>query len=447
MNRIMRRWVKAGALIFVATLVVAACEGPAGPTGTAGADGTDGTAGARGPAGDQGSPGNDGTDGTDGMDGMDGGPGIQGPPGVGTVALGFSYVPFNEPEPADGEAAPDAATAPSMIPSRQLAIPFGEYDRSTANRGTDDYVAPSRSNDQCKTIGNESNAVPIDLLGYMAFGGDNPTYSVSVTMGSGEDAMTIEEGHGFYLKTDMEGVEWLLDHHPDDMFVEDNGPNLAAADYKWTLHVEDEVGQMAHRSWNLRIKSTPFVAPRVATGGGEDDAELPDDDDATNGPEDWADFISSTFMPLAFGEARNTEDDAAMSHPDEGTVKAVDVSNTTNDTYGRTTARPYSSIDGMLDEDDIDVIWIGGLTPASVLDVMVMGTSEGSVTHDFNAVSVTLYRHVPDQAQGDAIASVASKTMGFMTDGVVYKGLDCGFYYLQVEGEMGDYTVSWSYEE
>ena len=37
MNRIMRRWVKAGALIFVATLVVAACEGPAGPTGTAGA--------------------------------------------------------------------------------------------------------------------------------------------------------------------------------------------------------------------------------------------------------------------------------------------------------------------------------------------------------------------------------------------------------------------------
>ena len=32
MNRIMRRWVKAGALIFVATLVVAACEGPAGPT-------------------------------------------------------------------------------------------------------------------------------------------------------------------------------------------------------------------------------------------------------------------------------------------------------------------------------------------------------------------------------------------------------------------------------
>ena len=44
MNRIMRRWVKAGALIFVATLVVAACEGPAGPTGTAGPDGTDGAA-------------------------------------------------------------------------------------------------------------------------------------------------------------------------------------------------------------------------------------------------------------------------------------------------------------------------------------------------------------------------------------------------------------------
>ena len=36
MNRTVGRWIKAGALIFIAALVVAACEGPAGPKGDQG---------------------------------------------------------------------------------------------------------------------------------------------------------------------------------------------------------------------------------------------------------------------------------------------------------------------------------------------------------------------------------------------------------------------------
>ena len=87
------------------------------------------------------------------------------------------------------------------------------------------------------------------------------------------------------------------------------------------------------------------------------------------------------------------------------------------------------------------MIWIGGLTPDFVLDVKVEGTSEGGVSHDFNDVSIALYRHVPDQAQGDAIAPVASKTMGYEN---AYKDVDCGFYYLEVTGEEGDYTVTWN---
>ena len=57
MNRTVGRWIQAGALIFVAMLVVAACEGPAGPggakgdTGAGGAKGDTGASGAMGASG------------------------------------------------------------------------------------------------------------------------------------------------------------------------------------------------------------------------------------------------------------------------------------------------------------------------------------------------------------------------------------------------------------
>ena len=121
MNRTMRRWIKAGALIFIATLVVAACEGPAGPTGNAGADGAAGADGRSSRSTRNGRSSRSTRNGrssrstrtrTDGAAGADGAPGLV------YVAMGFSYVPYN--------GAP--GTNDADIPHRAEALPFGTYD-------------------------------------------------------------------------------------------------------------------------------------------------------------------------------------------------------------------------------------------------------------------------------------------------------------------------------
>ena len=72
MNHALGRWLKAGALMFVAVLVIAACEGPAGIPGKIGPHGDTGPTGA---------PGTDGASGTDGAPGTQGPIGPQGPAG------------------------------------------------------------------------------------------------------------------------------------------------------------------------------------------------------------------------------------------------------------------------------------------------------------------------------------------------------------------------------
>ena len=75
MNRAIGRWLKAGALMFIAVLVMAACEGPAGVAGAKGDAGVSGQDGAAGPSGQ------DGAAGPQGLAGQDGAAGPQGPAG------------------------------------------------------------------------------------------------------------------------------------------------------------------------------------------------------------------------------------------------------------------------------------------------------------------------------------------------------------------------------
>ena len=89
MNRAIGRWLKAGALMFVAVLVIAACEGPAGPIGKAGPAGDPGAAG---PAGDPGAAGPAGDPGAAGPAGDPGAAGPPGPPGLGPDDP-LSYIP------------------------------------------------------------------------------------------------------------------------------------------------------------------------------------------------------------------------------------------------------------------------------------------------------------------------------------------------------------------
>ena len=81
MNHVIGRWLKAGALMSVAVLVIAGCEGAAGIAGPAGPSGEPGTAGTAGPAGPSGEPG------TVGPVGPPGTAGPAGPPGTGALTV------------------------------------------------------------------------------------------------------------------------------------------------------------------------------------------------------------------------------------------------------------------------------------------------------------------------------------------------------------------------
>ena len=412
MNRTVGRWIKAGALIFIAALVVAACEGPAGPTGAAGPAGPAGAAGPTGTAGPAGPAGVAGPAGPAGVAGPAGDAGPAGPAGPttpGAIAMGFSYAVFNEMNEATNEA--EAAT----IPTRALRLPIGVFDRYEAGPPV---VNASRIQGQCVPL------TTTDLYNFMAFGGTDPvTYDVSVTRVGAEDEDAIVDDNGFDIEMD-DGIASLSGR-----------PNLASGDYMWTLNARDAGTQHEFRSWNFRVDDTAYAGPTGASSNNDDADDEDPTDDAEEGIEDWADFISSTFKPTEFGSTDTRL--AAMSHVGtEGTVKAVNLS-VEPGTEGEGT-----DINGILDEGDIDAIWIGGLTPDVVLDVKVDGTTEGASTNDFNDVTVELRLHVPGEGKQDAIDAATSETDGFED---AYKGLDCGFYYLEVTGEAGGYTLSWTF--
>jgi hypothetical protein len=105
------------------------------------------------------------------------------------------------------------------------------------------------------------------------------------------------------------------------------------------------------------------------------------------------------------------------------------------------------TINGIIEENDIDAIWVGGLTPDSKLDVKYEGKLEGTTSNAFNKISVVLRRHVAGKDAQDAIMADAETTKDYMA---TYSNLACGFYYLEVEGvdgDMGDYELSWQFAE
>ena len=358
---------------------------------------------------------------------------MQGPPGAGVIGLAFHYAPFDE------DADETTPTVDSGVPSRLQDIPFTD----TIDEGEANADDSSRDHAQCTTILDMDNA--ISLYSYEASGPDNIMYSVSMTSGSGDDVKTIEGNaeHGFYVRPDGDGILQLFDHSADDEFRADDGPSIMSDDYQWTLHAMDEtagVVQTDMRSWMVRITQTNYIAPQgSSTNSPEPEVNLTVDPPTR----EWADFISSLFVPEAFSVPR-AGDNAARSDATEGPVKTVDLG-------GTDSGEEYEDgVSGALQaDDDIDVIYLGGLTPDVVLDVMVAGTLEGGVTHEFNEVSFALYRHISGEGQGDAIDSVDSETMGFMETpdaGQVgaYKDLECGFYYLAISGKEGGYTLTWS---
>ena len=117
----------------------------------------------------------------------------------------------------------------------------------------------------------------------MVNGGVTPTHSISVST-TGDDAMTMSEGHGFGLMTDKMGVDRLY-----------GVPNLKAGDYLWTWHAMDPSGQpeQVSISWKLRVKPDVYQGPGTHEAGPESET---DTDTTTAGDQygdEWGSYISS----------------------------------------------------------------------------------------------------------------------------------------------------------
>ena len=120
MNHTIGRWLKAGALMFVAVLVIAACDGPAGPIGKVGLQGPQGDPGSAGPQGDPGSAGPQGDPGSAGPQGDPGSAGPQGDPGsAGPQGDPGSAGPQGDP----GSAGPQGPSGDPGLPGEDGGVP------------------------------------------------------------------------------------------------------------------------------------------------------------------------------------------------------------------------------------------------------------------------------------------------------------------------------------
>ena len=353
------------------------------------------------------------------------------------VPLFFSYVEFDEPDDRVDANDPPRRTPESAWPARSLGLPFGaDFVNATGNPP----AGASAAHRSCVAIA--APMEPIALERWLALGGTGRTHDVTV-LPAAADGMDGTEyaapGHGFTLSTDAAGATWLAGR-----------PNLAAGDYQWRLNARDAAGQHEYRGWKFRVTPRAYVSLEgldivaghadLAAGAVENPdpndptVSLPADDPTT----DWADFISSRFDPDAATAASQTSFEV---------VGGIGVSLNLAD--GATAA---ASVWGNLVADrersgaaDVDVLWVGALTPDAVLKVKVEGTSERA-TGIFNRAAVELRPHLPGTTgeQPAVMPAAQADADGFVT----YRNLDCGNYYLKVTGVMeepGHYRLSWTF--
>jgi hypothetical protein len=353
---------------------------------------------------------------------------------AGTPALPplfFSYVAFNEAATAtddDNDVTAEFGTADSAIPNRTLDLPFSGF--TPADPDADPAIVASRSRNQCNLIGEN------DMYAYQATGGTSPIHSIKVSQDSGDDIMTIDQdmggpggkGNGFKLETEM-GVDTLSGY-----------ANLKAGDYTWELHASDEMAYPTEVTvkWDFRVVAVDYAAPASPVGASESTANPPVDT--------WASYISSKFSPTPVAEGATQSQIQVESEFVGGFVEggALVVPGLDLATDGM--------ISGFMNEAatdgpaDVDVFWIGGLTPDSELKVTIAGEEESGIG-SYNLVEVALYEHLQDEEQMPDARTVIGSATSEMADGFTVENVACGFYYLEVSGAEGEYTLSWDFTE
>ena len=406
MNQIVGRWIKAGALIFVAALVLAGCEG---------ASGVKGDAGPAGAAGDDGMPGAAGDDGMPGPAGDDGMPGAAGP-----VALGFTYVAYD----LDGldEARTGPAEDPEEYPLGTYPIPFdgaAAVDGVAAQADVAATLGTVRV-EQCEAV----TSVPYPAR-YMAFGADSISYDIKLMKGEDEfsDEFAFDADKGFT-----------------------GHANTLADDYSYVLEASDGE-QSKTRAWKLSVDkrthpnslASPVVDARDSDTNFIDGLPAATATDAN--PEtrsvvigsDWANFVPDTFAPGLLWE---TENSPTIQQNIPRMIIDMSEGHVVRSTLNSST--------------DVDVFWLGELAPNWKLELAAIGTSTrvaGAGVGDHNEVTVELYRH---NAMGDDMLvdldAPIDPTYHYQTD-----SLDCGDYYIQVSGAgaggEGEYDLAWKISE
>ena len=279
----------------------------------------------------------------------------------------------------------------------------------------------------------------------MANGGVSPEHAITVNQGSGADMVATAQGmggpgdagNGFKTTDDMGSVSLS------------GYPNLKAGDYMWTVHASDEMAQptMVSVAWKFRVLPEVYDGPATHAAEPEGDGvtDDPEVEDTVGNQDQWGSYISSAFMPSPFdGNEANTNNQtdvdtdtvAGGQQNAGGMIPSLDLASTASTT-----------ISGRIDGDaDVDVLWVAGLTPNSVLDVKIVGTSETGIG-SFNTVAVNVYQHMPGEeiAPADRAAVMPGASAKAAFDHV-YKDLACGFYYLEVTGTAGGYTLTWDFD-
>ena len=290
----------------------------------------------------------------------------------------------------------------------------------------DNTVPATRGQMQCMAVDSDTNmagAQKVDLYQYMAFGGATPSYDVTMTQ-EGEDDTVMDVAHQFMITmNDMDVAELS------------GQPNTKAGIYNWMLNAHDMASEQdVSRSWKLRVVQEDYDGTNLQTVTAED-PDLTDMEVI-----DWADFISSKFDGVGT---------LVLADVSGGTAASLDLSD--NIDKNATPMVPGSGmISGTLNEAvdsvaDVDVFWVGALTPDSVLSVKVEGTFESpNAPGVFNDVRVMLHSFVPGAEKSVAEMGVMSEDMEGYDE---YKGPDCNFYYLEVSGGEGSYDLSWSFTE
>ena len=306
--------------------------------------------------------------------------------------VGFAYVAYDLTGLNGNELATDAA--PEVVPTGTLPIPFADpmVLGAVAASGADPAVPGTVTQGQCVPI--VSPSLPVR---YQALAGSGIDYRIEL-QGDHDTA-----GHLFAV-----------------VFAEEMSfsgmPNVPAGDYSFMLEAAAGT-QRASRAWKLAVSLRDLPGESADDDREDDlhgdvtvDAEI---EEATHGVAgDWANFVPHDFA---------TADDTTAT-----------VTNVPRLSLPGTVAAPVGlSLDASINgTGDVDVFWLGALSPNWRLELKVVGGS----------TQLALLRL--GSAEPVPLQVAADPSYAYQVGGP-RGGLSCADHYLRLSGDPGQYRLAW----